>query len=95
MSGRWEKELTFHKDTLDVMPIPSPSWRPIIGIDTISAATVTGTNITIDSSSFTDYQVTPVVSGGAEGSTGTVSITITTTSGRTYNRSFKVKVGDL
>lgn len=62
--------------------------------DTISSATVTGSGVTIDSSSVVGgTAVTMWVSGGTASSTGSATVRITTAAGRVDDRTiyFKVK----
>jgi hypothetical protein len=62
--------------------------------DTISSATVTGTDVTIDSSAVVGgTAVTMWVSGGAVGTTGNAVVRITTAAGRIDDRTvyFKIK----
>ena len=72
-------------------------FSKLLQADAISTATVTGTNITIDSSAVSGNIVTIFVSGGTNCTLGTIKTTIVTTNStpRTIERSFKVKVIDL
>lgn len=93
MSTKWHKNLTFCKDPADVIDY-TVSFKQLLQSDTISTATITATEVTIDSSSVSGNVVTIFVSGGSDGSTGEVKMTIVTTNtpSRTFERTFKVKV---
>lgn len=90
---RWHKDLTFCKDPSDVIDFPV-DFSPLLQSDTISTATIAGTNVTIDSSSVSGNVVTIWVSGGSNGATGEVKMTIVTSNAtpRTFERTFKIKV---
>lgn len=90
---KWHKDLVVCKDPADVIDY-TVDFKQLLQADTISTATVTGTNVTIDSSSVSGNVVTIFVSGGNDGVTGTVKVTVVTTNAtpRTFERSFKIKV---
>lgn len=90
---KWHKNLEVCKDPADIVDY-IVDWTSLLQSDGISSITVVGTNITIDSSSFTGKVVTIFVSGGNDGNTGIVKMTIVTTNStpRTYERSFRVKI---
>lgn len=60
--------------------------------ETISTRLVTVTGVTLDSSSNTTTTVTAWVSGGTVGTTGTVACRITTSQGRTDERSISLTI---
>jgi hypothetical protein len=72
-------------------------FTQLLQADTISTATVTGENITIDSSSISGNVVTAFISGGSDCTTGTITVKIVTANAtpRTFERSIKVKVRNL
>lgn len=88
-------ELKFEseKDPSDVFDYEM-DWVQLLQSDTINTATVTATDVTIDSSSVSGKKVTLFVSGGTAGNTGVVTTKIITTNAtpRTFERSFKIKV---
>lgn len=90
---KWFNGLTIDKDPADVFDIPW-SFKQLLQSDTIDTATVEGTNITIDSSSVSGNTVTFFVSGGTDGSTGEVKVTIVTTNAtpRTFERTIRFKI---
>lgn len=91
-------ELKFNteKDPDDVFDFEI-DFKQLLQSDTISTATVTGKNLTIDSSSVTGNKVTLFVTGGTAGNTGVVTTTIVTSNAtpRTFERSFKIKIKEL
>lgn len=93
---RWHKDLILIKDPSDVVDYPL-SFKQLLQSDTISTATVTADNVTIDSSAVSGNVVTIWVSGGTAGQTATVKTTVVTANAtpRTFERSFKIKVEDL
>lgn len=93
---KWHKNLVVTKDPSDVVDYPL-DFKQLLQSDTISTATVTADNVTIDSTSVSGNVVTIFVSGGSNCATATVKITIVTTNAtpRTFERSFKIKVEDL
>lgn len=90
---KWYRGLTVTKDPADVIEYPL-NFKQLLQADTISTATVTGTNVTIDSSSVSGNTVTVWVSGGSAGTTGEVRVNIVTANAtpRTFEKSFKIKV---
>ena len=90
---RWQKNLTVCKDPSDIVDY-TLDYTSLLQSDGIASITVTGKNITIDSSSFSGKVVTIFISGGTEGNTGVVTTTIVTTSAtpRTFERSFRVRI---
>jgi hypothetical protein len=93
---KWHKNLKVRKDPADVVDY-TIDFNPLLKTDTISTATVVGTNITVDSSSVAGNVVTIFLSGGVNCTEATVTTTIVTTNAtpRTYERSFTVEVVDL
>lgn len=93
---RWHKDLILTKDPSDVVDYPL-SFKQLLQSDTISTATVTADNVTIDSSAVSGNVVTIWVSGGTAGQTATVKTTVVTANAtpRTFERSFKIKLEDL
>ena len=91
-------ELKFdsEKDPSDVVDYEM-DWLQLLQSDTINTATVTATEVTIDSSSVSGKKVTLFVSGGTNGNTGVVTIKIVTNNAtpRTFERSFRIKVEEL
>ena len=83
------------KDPADVFDYDM-DFTQLLQSDGIASITVTGENITIDSSSFSGKVVTFFVSGGEDGNIGVITVKIVTTNAtpRTYERSFKVKIED-
>ena len=90
---KWTRTLEVCKDPADVIDY-IVDWTQLLQSDGISTATVKGTNITIDSSSFTGKVLTIFVSAGIDGNIGIVKMTIVTTNAtpRTYERSFRVRI---
>ncbi len=84
---------TPNKDPSDVIDY-GVDWTSLLQSDGIASITVTGSNVTVDSSSFTGKVVTMFVSGGEDGNTGIVTMKIVTTNAtpRTYERSFPIKI---
>jgi len=84
------------KDPSDVVDYEL-DFTSILQADSISTATVTGDNLTIDSSSVSGKKVTLFVSGGDAGNQGVVTTKIVTTNAtpRTIERSFVIKVKEL
>lgn len=93
---RWHKNLVVEKDPSDVKDY-TLDFGPLLQSDTISTATVTGTNITVDSSSVSGNVVTVWLSGGTAGTTADVKTTIVTSNAtpRTFERTFRVEVKQL
>lgn len=92
----WSKNLEFCKDPSDVIDY-TIDLKPLLKSDAISTITIDGTDITIDTSSFSGNVATIWVSGGSTGRVATVKMTIVTTNTipRTFERSFKVRIEDL
>ena len=92
---KWTKTLELCKDPSDVLDYKL-DYTSLIQSDGIASITVTGKNVTIDSSSFSGKVVTIFVSGGTDGQTGVVTTKIVTTNAtaRTYERSFRIKIED-
>ena len=90
---KWHKHLEFCKDPADVVDY-TVDFKQLLQADTISTATIVGTNVTIDSSSVSGNVVTIFVSGGSDGTVATVKMTIVTsnTTPRTFERTFRIKV---
>ncbi len=93
---RWTPTLIFNKDPSDVIDY-TLDFSSLLQSDAIASITVTGTNVTIDSSSFSGNVVTMFVSGGTKCVTGLVEVKIVTTNAtpRTFERSFRILVKDL
>ncbi len=92
---KWTRTLQVFKDPSDVLDY-TLDYTSLLQSDGIASITVTATNVTIDSSSFSGKVVTIFVSSGQDGSTGVVTTKIVTTNAtpRTYERSFRIKVED-
>ena len=60
--------------------------------ETISTETLTGSGVTVDSSSESDGVVTAWISGGTAGQTATVACKIVTSASRTDERTIKLKI---
>lgn len=92
---KWTKTLQVCKDPSDVLDY-TLDYTSLLQSDGIASITVTGTNVTIDSSSFSGNVVTIFVSGGTNDNTGVVTTKIVTTNAtpRTYERSFRIKIED-
>ena len=92
---KWTRTLEVCKDPSDVIDY-TLDYTQLLQSDGIASITVTGNEVTIDSSSFTGKVVTIFVSGGTNGSIGTVTTKIVTTNAtpRTYERSFRIKIED-
>ena len=90
---KWHKDLLVTKDPADVIDY-SVDFKSLLQGDTISTATIVGTNLTIDSSSVSGNVVTIWVSAGSAGTIGEVKTTIVTTNAtpRTFERTFRVKI---
>lgn len=90
---KWHKNLIVTKDPSDVVDYVV-SFVQLLQSDTIASITVTATQVTVDSSSFSGNVVTIFVSAGTAGNTGVIKTTIVTTNAtpRTFERSFRVKV---
>ncbi len=90
---KWHKTLELCKDPADVVDYKL-DYTQLLQSDGIASITVTGENLTIDSSSFSGKVVTIFVSGGTNGSLGIVKTTIitTNTTPRTFERSFRIKI---
>jgi len=93
---RWTPTSAFTKDPADVIDY-TLDFTPLLQTDTISTATVTGKNVTIDSSSVAGNIVTIFASGGTNCTQATVKVTVVTTNStpRTLERSFKINIKDL
>ena len=93
---KWTKDLTVEKDPADVVDYPM-DFTQLLQSDTISTATVTADNVTIDSSAIVGNVVTAWVSGGTDCTIATVTVKIVTANAtpRTFERSFKIKVRNL
>jgi hypothetical protein len=64
-----------HPDDIACYTVNAVAW---LAGDTITAHTVTGTNITVDSSSESSGIITITLSGGSDGNTGKVVVNFTT-----------------
>lgn len=90
---KWTKNLELCKDPSDVLDYLL-DYTQLLQSDGIASITVTGENITIDSSSFSGKVVTIFVSGGNNGNIAVVTTKIVTTNvtPRTFERSFRVRI---
>jgi len=90
---KWTKTLELCKDPSDVLDY-TLDYTSLLQSDNIASITVTGENVTIDSSSFSGRVVTIFVSGGTNGNIGIVKTKIITTNAtpRTFERSFRIKI---
>lgn len=87
---------TFYKDVSDVVSYTMTWTSTLATSETISTSTMTpASGLTKDSESNTTTAATIFVSGGTDGIAYDVVNTITTNQGRTYQRTFKVKVTQL
>jgi hypothetical protein len=83
---------TFLKDPDSILDF-SWSWESWLATgDTITAATVTGTGVTVDSTDQTTTAVTAWVSGGTAGETASLTCQITTADGRTDERTIRLSI---
>lgn len=72
------------------------NWSALLAGDTIATSTfAVPTGLTLSSSSNTTTTSTAWISGGSWDRTYTITCTITTAGGRTYQRSASLYVGDL
>lgn len=78
------------KDPSDVIDLVI-DYAPFFKTDTIGTITVTGTNITVDSSSVASNVVTVWVSAGTDGVDGEVKLNVVTST-RTLERTLVIKV---
>lgn len=90
----WLRRNSLVKDPSDVITVDL-DFNGILGADTISAATVGGVNITIDSSPNAGNIVTMTLSGGSSGTVAQVKTTMTSTAGLVLERSFNVEIEEL
>lgn len=67
----------------------------VLGSDAIATKSVAATGVTAGTSSIVGTKVNVWLSGGTAGTTGAVTITITTAGGRTIERSATIYVDDL
>lgn len=83
------------KDPSDVFDYDM-DWKQRLQTDTINTATVTGERVTIDSSSVSGNIVNFFISGGTDGTIGTVTIKVVTSNAtpRTFELSFNVRVNE-
>lgn len=91
---RWYKGASITKDPSDVISVDF-DFGPYLGTDTISTATVTGSNITVDSTSNTTEVVTANISGGNECVDGKLIFKIVSAGGTTLERTIVVRVRQL
>lgn len=70
-------------------------WTDWLGDDTISAATVTGTGVTIDDSTTTSPTVVARISGGEAGSVGNAVCHIVTAAGREADQTLYFNIREL
>jgi hypothetical protein len=80
------------KDPADVVDV-IVDFSQYFKTDTITTATVVGTNITIDSSALSSNTVTIFISAGTDGTDGEIKLTVSSAT-RTLERSILVKVED-
>lgn len=78
------------KDPADVVDV-IVDFSQYFKTDTITTATVVGTNVTIDSSALASNTVTIFISAGTDGTDGEIKITVSSAT-RTLERSTIVKV---
>jgi len=93
---KWTRTTEFCKDPADVIDF-TMDFKQLLQADTISTATVTATSVDIDSSAVSGNVVTIWASGGNEGATGIVKVTVVTANAtpRTFERSFRIKIKQL
>jgi len=89
--SRFNPDLTLFKDPEEVRQYEI-NYAAELQDDTISTTTVTGENITIDSSSTANNRVTITASGGIAGNTARIKTNIVTAAGITLENRFKIKV---
>ena len=77
---RWGEDLTFRRDVNDIRTL-TIDYTGELGSDTISTASASTTNITAATPAISSNIVTTSLSGGSEGTTAKVDMTITTTAG--------------
>lgn len=92
MSVKWHKDLTFCQDPAEVVDYII-DYTPLLQADAIASITVTGTSVTIDSSSYSANIVTVWTSSVLEGVTAEVKTKIVTSNAtpRTFERTFYIK----
>lgn len=73
-------------------PVDFSAWLADIGDTYASHTILASAGITIDSSSENAGIITPVISGGVVGATESFTVRITTTAGRTDDRTFFLKI---
>ena len=69
-------------------------WSPLLGSDTLSGSTwdiVNGSGLTIAADSRSDTETVVWVSGGTDGATYDLRNRVTTTGGRTYDQTCRLK----
>ena len=82
------------KDPADVLDYEH-DWTPWLGGDTIATSAWTPPDgITVDSDTHTDTTATVWISGGEAGKSYRITNHITTTGGRTVERSLPIRVQD-
>ena len=85
---------TFRKDPDAVLDFEF-DWSSWLAVgETIASKTVTVTGVTLDSSPNDDSSVVAWVSGGTAGTTATVACLITTSAGRTDERTINLAIGE-
>ena len=85
---------TFVKDPDAVLDYEF-DWSQWLAVgETIASKTVTVTGVTLDSSPNDDTSVVAWVSGGTVGTSATVACEITTSAGRTDERSIKLRIAE-
>ena len=69
-------------------PVDFSEWLADISDTYASHTILVSAGLTLDSSSESGGIITPILSGGVVGTTETFTVRITTTGGRTYDRTF-------
>jgi uncharacterized phiE125 gp8 family phage protein len=67
-------------------------WNLFLDSDTIATSSITAEGVTLDSTTHDDTSVTVWLSGGTDGSTATITGTITTAGGRTETEVFTLRI---
>jgi hypothetical protein len=73
-------------------PVDFSDWLADIGDTYASHSIIVSDGLTVDSSSESGGIITPILSGGVVGDTETFTVRITTTGGRTDDRTFYLKI---
>jgi len=93
---KWTKNLSYDQDPDDIIDYDF-DFSGILGSDTIASKTVTGVNVTIDSSSITDNVVTVWTSAAIDGTAATVACKIVSANAtpRTIERTITLNAANI